>query len=243
MSEATTWSFANRIVVGDHELHSAQRNLKDDADGKVLVGQMCQAIDDKSVLELIIDVELLSAEWVFQFSIENDSKGMRTREEETELGMTVTHGKEVSESVSASAGFSGWGFSAQVNASTETKTFTSVETTSVKRIKDTYQCPPEASIFVYKRKYKFKCRPWIYYKAQNAWFNYPDGRKMQAEFVNEITSNQELISPVALSSHGRISGASPAGLVVPAEGYTPSGAIGAIFYTVLLSTYPSWIKK
>jgi hypothetical protein len=242
MSEITTRSFADRIIVGDHELHSAPRNLKDVADGKVLVGQIRQVLDSGSQSNLIIDVEILSAEWVFQFSIENESKGQRTREEETELGMSVTQGKEVSDSVSASAGFSGWGFSAEVNASTETKTFTTVETTSVKRVKDTYHCPPESSIFVYKRKYKFKCRPWIYSEAHDAWYNHPDGRKIEAEFVNEIIANQELISPVALSGQGRITGNPPAGLVIPTKGYTiGSDMLGQMLYLMLCMMYP-WIK-
>lgn len=220
-----------------------QRNLKDVADGKVLVGQIREVLESGSESAMIVDVELLSAEWVFQFSIENDSKATRTREEETTIGMSVTQGKEVSESVSASAVFSGWGFLAQINASTETKTFTAVETTNVKRVKDTYQFPPEASIFVYKRKYKFKCRPWIYWKAQNAWFNYPDGRKMQGEFANEITSNQELISPVALSNHGRITSNPPAGLVIPTKGYTPTEVGTIMFYLLLCATYPAWIHQ
>jgi hypothetical protein len=141
----------------------------------------------------------------------------------------------------AVAGFSGWGFSAQVNASTETKTFTTVETTKVKRVKDTYYCPPEASIFVYKRKYKFKCRPWFYSEAEKAWYNYPDGRKIEAEFVNEITANQELISPVRLSSHGRITGNPPPGLVTPTKGYIVTGQWGMVFYALLVAMYP-WVR-
>jgi hypothetical protein len=43
--------------------------------------------------------------------------------EETTIGMTVTSGKKVSDFVSASAGFSGWVFSAEVSGSTEMKTF------------------------------------------------------------------------------------------------------------------------
>ncbi|KIL90126.1 hypothetical protein FAVG1_06865 [Fusarium avenaceum] len=78
MSEATTRSFADRIIAGDHGLHSAARNLKDVADGKVLVGQIREVLDSGSQSSLIIDVELLSAEWIFQFSIENESKGHRT---------------------------------------------------------------------------------------------------------------------------------------------------------------------
>jgi hypothetical protein len=55
----------------------------------------------------VIDVELVSAEWMFQFSIENEGKGQRTKEETTEIGMVVTSGTGTSNSVSASAGFSG----------------------------------------------------------------------------------------------------------------------------------------
>lgn len=107
MSKSNIQNFAHKIVVGDYGLHAVQRNLKDVADGKVLVGQICQVLGPN--FRLIIDVELLSVEWTSQFIIENDNKGERTHEEETELGMTVTQDTEVSDSVSASAGFSGWG--------------------------------------------------------------------------------------------------------------------------------------
>jgi hypothetical protein len=103
--------------------------------------------DSNKQIWIVIDVELVSAEWMFQFSIENEGKGQRTKEETTEIGMVVTSGTGTSNSVSASAGFSGWGFSAEVNSSTETKTFSSLETSQKRTVRDTYTCPPEPSIF------------------------------------------------------------------------------------------------
>lgn len=213
------------------------------AEGVVLVGQIREVLDSGSQSSLVINVELLSAEWVFQFSIENDGKGNRIKEEETELGMTVASGREVAESVSASAGFSGWGFSAEVSGSTETRTFSSIETSNIKRVKDTYTCPPESAIFVYKRRYKFRCRSWFFSEANDEWYETKNG-KIEAQFVNEITANQELISPVALNAHGKIVNNPPAGLVIPTKGWnieSNDNPIWLVLFVILKSTYP-WIK-
>lgn len=155
MAETEGAHFADRIILDPNQPKATPRNLKDVAEGTVLVGQIDQVFDSNKQIWTVIDVELLSAEWMFQFSIENEGKGQRTKQETTEIGMVVTSGTETSESVSASAGFSGWGFSAEVNSDLETKTFTSLETSQKRTVTDTYTCPPESSIFVYKRKYKF----------------------------------------------------------------------------------------
>jgi hypothetical protein len=215
MDQNRPQSIADRIIFNPHERAGSNRNLRDEADGVVLVGQLkTPALNVDSIeLWLVTDVELISAEWMFQFSIENESNGERTKEETTEIGMKVTTGKEVSDSVSASAGFSGWGFSAQVNASTETRTFNSLETSSVRTMRDTYTCPPHSSIFVYKRRYTFRCKLWMHEKRTNT-FVAPDGKgKYLGEYVHEIIANQELISSVALSSHGRVTNNPPSGLL------------------------------
>ena len=105
-----TAPLADRIILDPNQPNTTPRNLKDVAEGTVLVGQMRELVHSQSQLELIIDVELLSAEWMFQFSIENEGQGQREKQETTEIGMVVTSGTETSNSVSASAGFSGWGF-------------------------------------------------------------------------------------------------------------------------------------
>jgi hypothetical protein len=90
MAQEQRRSLADRITVDPRLRNSIARNLKDVADGTVLVGQINTPYDGTSNSALIIDVELVSAEWMFQFSMENDSKGQREKEETTEVGMTVT---------------------------------------------------------------------------------------------------------------------------------------------------------
>jgi hypothetical protein len=157
MTTNSTPSFANRTVISVDELNAqaAPRNVKDVADDAVLVGQIRQIFDDGKQSSVIVDVELLSVEWAFQFSIENESKSERTKQMETEIGMTVTSGTEVSNSISAKAGFSGFGFSAEVNASTQSKTFTSIETSNKTKVTDKYVVTPHSSIYTYKTQYKF----------------------------------------------------------------------------------------
>ncbi|KNG84340.1 hypothetical protein ANOM_009501 [Aspergillus nomiae NRRL 13137] len=173
------------------------------------------------------------------FPVQNDSKGERTEEESTELGMTVTSGSETSQSVSASAGFSGWGFSAEFSGSTETRTFNTLETSTIKRVTDTYTCPPESAIFVYKRRYKLWCTAWIFYEEKNAWLE-SDRGKFEGEFVNEITANQELISPIDLTAYRKITNNPPSGLVIPTTGFNVDGR--GIFWTlyvaILAQQYP-----
>jgi hypothetical protein len=152
--------------------------------------------------------------------------------------------------VSASAGFSGWGFSAEVSGSTETKTFSSTETSSVKEVEDTYTCPAGSSIFVYKRRYNLRSKVWFLDDQKDAWLEV-DGRKLEGFFVSEITANQELISPVALGGQGKITNSPPADLVRPAKGHdlTSTAAFmvswsGMIriptYYELLKKQYP-WI--
>lgn len=243
MAEHASQHFAERIIV-DHDLpNSTHRNLRDVADGTVIVGQFRHVLEDGMKTELITNIELLSEEWIFQFSIENESEGSRSKEETTEIGMTVTSGKEVSDSIKASAGFSGWGFSAEVNGSIETKTFNTVETSSVQKVTDTYTIPPEASIFVYKKRYRFLCRPWFYYPMLDAWIEDRSGVKIEAQSVIEITANQELISPVALKGQGQITNNAASSLVMPTKGYRIQGSDvrWVSWFTVMELIYP-WIN-
>ncbi|KAJ5216381.1 uncharacterized protein N7498_002788 [Penicillium cinerascens] len=192
---------AHRIVYNPNERNGLKRNERDVVEGDRLVGQLREDFGWDWVA--ITDVELYKCEWAFQFSIENESEGTRTKMESTELGMVVTEGREVSESVSASAGFSGFGFSATVNGSTESKTFTSSETSQIKRIEDTYVIPAKSSIFVYKRKYFFRCTTWFYHKGEKAYLK-AGSRKTEGIFENSIVANEELISPTRLTGEGKI---------------------------------------
>jgi hypothetical protein len=94
--------------------------------------------------------------------------------------MTVTSGKEVSESVSTSAGFSGRGSSAEVSGSTETKTSKSIETSSIREVEDPCTCPPESSVSADdKRRYKLRCRTRSFSEPQNAWCGW-NGSRMRS---------------------------------------------------------------
>jgi hypothetical protein len=64
---------------------------------------------------------------------------------------------------------------------------------------------------------------------------------IEAEFVNEITANQKLISPVPLCSHGRITSNPPPGLVIPTKGYIMTGQWATVFYALLIAMYP-WVR-
>jgi len=85
MTTNSTPSFADRTVIGVNELNAqaAPKNLKDVANDAALVGQIRQVFDDGKQSSVIVDVELLSVEWAFQFSIENESKSERTKQMET----------------------------------------------------------------------------------------------------------------------------------------------------------------
>ncbi|RKL29170.1 hypothetical protein BFJ72_g12079 [Fusarium proliferatum] len=232
---------AERIVLDPNRPNFEDRNLRDVADGTVLVGQFREVFESGIKTELITDIELQSAEWVLQFSIENEAKGTRTMEESTELGMTVTSGQDVSESVKASAGFSGWGFSVEVSGSIESKTFNKTETSSVQKITDTYVVPPESSIFVYKRRYKFRCRSWFHDSVYGSKIETQSGIPIEGQFFNEITANQELISPVALTGQGLISNDPPSGLVYPDNQWSHdvhSPPEWAAWYMAMAKKYP-----
>ena len=242
MDQDRPQSIAERIIFSQHGLAANNRNLRDEAEGVVLVGQLkTPAMNVNSIeLWLVTDVELISAEWKHQFSIENNSDGDRTYDKTTEIGMTVTTGKELADSVSARAGFSGWSFSAQLDASTETKTFNSLETSSGSTMTDRYTCPPHTSIHVYKRKYTFRCKLWVHESRTNT-FVTPNGKgKYLGEYVHEIVANRELVSPVALSSHGRITNNPPSGLVNTSKPADKSASPWWISALVLLKTMYPW---
>lgn len=148
--------------------------------------------------------------------------------------MIITSGKEVSDSVRASAGFSGWGFSVEVGVSIESKTFNTTETSSVQKVTDTYVVPPESSIFVYKRLYKFRCRSWFYDSLYGSRIETLAGFPIEGQFFSEITTNQELISPVALTGQGLIPNNPPSGLVYPNNRYSA--------YDHSLSEWVTWYK-
>jgi hypothetical protein len=58
-------------------------------------------------------------------------------------------------------------------------------------------------------------------------------------FVNDITANQELISPVALVAHGKISSNPPAGLVRPTKSFdVSSGLANMVLYALAKQAYP-----
>jgi hypothetical protein len=67
---------------------------------------------------------------------------------------------------------------------------------------------------------------------------------LQSSFVNEIIANQELISPTALSAHGKIVNNPPSGLIVPKKGYRipADGDIWSTLIFVLLKGVFPWVS-
>ncbi|GAB1207470.1 hypothetical protein APSETT445_006190, partial [Aspergillus pseudonomiae] len=61
-----------------------------------------------------------------------------------------------------------------------------------------------------------------FYEEKNAWLE-PSGGKFEGGFVNEITANQELISPIALNAYQKISNNPPSDVVIPMSGFNVDG--------------------
>ncbi|KAJ6033838.1 uncharacterized protein N7446_007871 [Penicillium canescens] len=223
--------FPDRIILDPHQNLGESRNLRDIAEnGGALVGQIREVLDSGYLSSLVIDVELLEAKWIHQFTIEIPSDSTHSKEEKTEVGMSVTEGKEVVESVSASAGFSGWGFSAEVSGSTETRTFSSIETSELKTVTDTYNVPAKSDLWVYKPGYKFRCT------LHDAFAKDHKG-KIQAHFVNTIVASHELMGPVELKGTGTLSSELD-GLLLPTKGVQLTIAE----YVVYGAMYP-WLQN
>jgi hypothetical protein len=62
MAETEGAHFADRIILDPNQPKATPRNLKDVAEGTVLVGQIDQVFDSNKQIWTVIDVELLSAE-------------------------------------------------------------------------------------------------------------------------------------------------------------------------------------
>ncbi|KAJ5569070.1 hypothetical protein N7450_011556 [Penicillium hetheringtonii] len=193
-------------------------------------------------LYLVRDSELVSIEWIKQFSIENESGAERTVEEQTETGLTITQGNEHEESVSASAGFSGWGFSVNVEGKIEHKTFSTVETSNIHTTKNTYRVPANNSIFVYKKKYTFRGTLWMGggFGTSNAFFVGPDGNtRSQCSYDISILSADELITEYELGEEGSV-------VVGPPNPYysQPSHYVNPLYLKALTVTgirLPAWL--
>ncbi|OWY54655.1 hypothetical protein AALT_g11575 [Alternaria alternata] len=126
--------------------------------GQTLVGQLANPLYswDRWTATAYHDIHFVKEEWVLTTTIHNDTSNERHEERAVEMGTSVINGSENVKSVSANAGFSGWGFSMNVGASVEQKTFKSTETTVRETVSRIITVPANTSIYLYQKVYTFK---------------------------------------------------------------------------------------
>ncbi|KAG9184934.1 hypothetical protein G6011_11764 [Alternaria panax] len=110
------------------------------------------------------DVYLVQEDWDNPFTIHNDLETEINHIKKTERGCIVTKGSEVMNALTASAGFTGWGFSMNVEASTERKTFQSTETSEIETDERMFKVPPRRSLYAYQRIYSFRMKVWFMWR-------------------------------------------------------------------------------
>ncbi|KAI4943417.1 hypothetical protein J4E91_009326 [Alternaria rosae] len=126
--------------------------------GQTLVGQLVNPLFswDRWTLTAYHDVHFVKEEWVEITVIHNNTDEKAEEERTYELGTTVTQGSEKVNSVSASAGFSGWGFSLNVGGSSESKTFQSIEVSEKTTHKRNIVVPANKSYYIYQKVFTFR---------------------------------------------------------------------------------------
>ncbi|KAJ5288945.1 hypothetical protein N7478_001975 [Penicillium angulare] len=111
-----------------------------------------------SYFSLFRVTELVSVEWTKEGSLENESYAIKIEKRPIQTGLTVTSGKANADSVSGSSSFAGWEFSYSADGKKETKAFNIVETSSVQTKEVESEVPPHSSVFVYRKKFTFRCK-------------------------------------------------------------------------------------
>ena len=126
--------------------------------GQTLVGQLVNPLYswDRWTLTAYHDVHFVQEEWKIVSTLHNNTENMATKKDTYELGSTVTQGSEHVNSVSASAGFSGWGISMNVGASSESKTFQSSEVSRKETHERDIELSPNKSLWIYQKIFTFR---------------------------------------------------------------------------------------
>lgn len=126
--------------------------------GQTLVGQQVIPLYswDRWTLTAYHDVHFVLEEWVLDTAVHNNTEDPVSEERTLELGSTVTQGSEKVDSVSASAGFSGWGFSMNIGGSSERRTFSSTEASQRQTFRREIKVSPGKSTYLYQKEFTFK---------------------------------------------------------------------------------------
>ncbi|CAN9319227.1 unnamed protein product [Alternaria alternata] len=98
------------------------------------------------------DVYFVQEDWVERFAIHNDLEKPIKETRTLERGSRVIKGTEVMTGATAGVGFSGWGFSMDVGADRQDKTFSSNETSEVVTSKREFDIEPKKSLIAYQKR-------------------------------------------------------------------------------------------
>ncbi|KAK0241373.1 hypothetical protein EDD85DRAFT_818620 [Armillaria nabsnona] len=99
-----------------------------------------------------IDTYLIDTTWVSQMYWENNTEATQTYSLQYTTKLTVTEGTEVTKSVNIGAVFKGL----SMGMDSETKTFSTYETTDTQTKSISVNVPPKSTLTFYQRKYHFR---------------------------------------------------------------------------------------
>ncbi|KAK0459081.1 uncharacterized protein EV420DRAFT_302061 [Desarmillaria tabescens] len=144
-----------------------------------------------------IDTYLVDTTWVSKMSWENNTTAAQTYSLQYTTELKVTQGSEVTNSVGIGAEFKGLSMSMD----SQTKTFTTYETTETLTKTITLSVPPKSTLTFYQKKYRFRSTMFFVLDAWNEEWNAgsPGGYDItRKECQVEIMSEDYLTTDVAL---------------------------------------------
>ncbi|KAK0459088.1 uncharacterized protein EV420DRAFT_1269277 [Desarmillaria tabescens] len=109
-------------------------------------------IPGEQALYASLDTYLVDTTWVSKMSWENNTAATQTYSLQYTTELKVTQGNEVTNSVGIAAGFKGLSLSMD----SQTKVFTTYETTQSQTKTITLTVPPKSTLSFYQKKYRFK---------------------------------------------------------------------------------------
>ncbi|KAK0212457.1 hypothetical protein DFS33DRAFT_29704 [Desarmillaria ectypa] len=144
-----------------------------------------------------IDTYLVDTTWVSKMSWENNTAAAQTYSLQYTTELKVTKGSEVTNSVGIGAAYKGLSMSMD----SQTKVFTTYETTQSQTKTITLSVPPKSTLTFYQKKYRFKDTMFFVLDAWNEEWNAgsPGGYNItRKECEVEIMSEDYLTTDVAL---------------------------------------------
>ncbi|KAK0454575.1 hypothetical protein EV421DRAFT_426528 [Armillaria borealis] len=153
----------------------------------------------KESLFASIDTCLIDTTWVSKVSWENDTSAEQTYSLQYTTELKVTKGTEVTNSVGIGAEFKGLSLS----MNSETKTFSTYETTDTQTKTITLSVPPKSTLTFYQKKYRFKITMFFILDAWGQEWNVGsqggyDNKRKECEV--EIMSEDYLTTDTVLDS-------------------------------------------